>query len=381
MTKIAHIFDDAIITTSTVELFKKIEGFEQTFFMLKQLKNSKFNHQTSSDQINWIDIGNAESELDKIIQENDIIYFQALSYEKAKSCIKKPYKNKVFIWGLWGYELYNVAAYFNADQQEYSTNVHVKKSFKEKLIDYYTFKYVYPKAIKKIDFAFFFLKHDFELLSSVIKHHAILHQGCYQTIENLFSGDTQLKSKGNDILIGNSSTPSNRHEFVFSKLTKISLENRKLVVPLSYGDEAYRKKIMEYGEKTFSENFESITNYMSLSEYTKLLSNCSVAILAHKRQQGFGTILMLLYGGVKVFLSEESPFYEWFNNNEIQVFSIENDLNQENLMALDVDTIEKTKQKLSNLLSENKTIDNLNQLLKKAETLYFQKNGKNLSTH
>ena len=382
MIKIAHIFDDAIITNATVELFNKISGFDQSFYVLKNTANSKFEEgQKRNELIKIIPLNDYSEAIKRVILENDVIYFQALSYEKAKALQATKFSKKVFIWGLWGYELYNLAAYYNSSESEFATNISEKKSLKKKLIDFYTFKVVYPKAIKKIDFTFFFLKHDFELLNQSVKHHALLHQGCYQTIENLFSKDNVLVSKGNNILIGNSSTPSIRHEFVFEKLKNFELNNRKVIVPLSYGDTVYRKNISVYAKNIFGANFEGLVDYMNLSEYTKILETCSVAIMAHKRQQAFGTILMLVYGGLRVFLSEESPFYDWFKSNGIVLFSIENELTDENLASLSHEIADKNRQALQQILSEEKTLENLTSLLKSAVNLYYKRNGKNISTN
>lgn len=110
--KILHIFDDAIISKSTIELFKKIKGFDQKFAVITSSNGNKLDNTSDSHSIILLKNGRSlADDIAAIIENYDIIIFQALSFEKAKAMLQKKFSSKVFIWGLWGYELYNVVDY------------------------------------------------------------------------------------------------------------------------------------------------------------------------------------------------------------------------------------------------------------------------------
>ena len=360
--KFLHIFDDAIISIDTIQLFLKLNDYDQQFAII------------TSDKKKWEDIGfenslilidnnkNCVNEILAIIVDFDIIIMQALSFEKAKAISKIQSNNKVLIWALWGYELYNIVNYYSDNHQEFSTVLN-KKSWIQKIKDYYTFKIIYKKAISKIDISLFLLKKDFELLSSCIPNTIIWKEGCYQTINNLTGEFPNNKSTGNSILVGNSSTPSNRHNIAIEKLSNIDLKNRKVIVPLSYGDDNYREQILNLGNEKFQSNFTPLIDFISRESYTEILSSCSHAIFAHERQQAFGSILTMLLLGTKVFLSETNPLFSWFQSKNIIIYNLEQANHAELLSPLIDESCEHNRKQLETLLSETRILEQLNSVL------------------
>lgn len=139
---------------------------------------------------------------------------------------------------------------------------------------------------------------------------------------NLFDNIEKNELTGNNILIGNSATPTNNHFDIFKKLSKLQLsKNSKILVPLSYGSPEYRRKVIEIGYKLFNNQFEPITEFMDFNSYVKLIKTCSVIIMNHKRQQGAGNVGIGLYLGAKVFLNPESPLYKNYINQGTIIFS------------------------------------------------------------
>ncbi len=373
--KILHIFDDAIISKSTIELFKKIKGFKQSFAVItipERVNLSEYYDDNSVYELSYSK--NLSNDIISIIENYDIIIFQALSFEKAKAMLQKKFSSKVFIWGLWGYELYNVVDYYKPNlENSYSTEVIQTSSLKKKLIDFYTYYWIYSRAIKKIDICLFLLESDFKLLTNVVKTKAKWYTSCYQTIENLFGGSAPYEVNGNAILIGNSSTPSNRHSAIFKKLKDLDLADQKLVVPLSYGDLNYQQTVIREGEQIFKDAFSPITTYMNLEEYIGHLKECSHAIFGHKRQQAFGTLLMMLYAGSKVYLSLESPLYDWFKSKNVHIYSIEKDLNQVDFTNFPENLKKENKELIQILISETIILNQLDKMLQDACLLFEKK--------
>ena len=203
-------------------------------------------------------------------------------------------------------------------------------------------------------------------MGEVIQHKAKWKTACYQTIDNLIGGNKDYKITGNSILLGNSSTPSNRHKVVLEELKKVENLDRKVITPLNYGDQEYKKDILEIGKNTVGVNFVPLTDFMPLEEYTSTIQDCSHVIMAHKRQQGFGTIMTTLYGGAKLYLSETSPFYSWLKKLGIAVYSIENELTHELKSELSDEIKLANREIVSRYLSEISILQKLNGIIEEA---------------
>ena len=364
--KILHIFDPAIISQSTIELFENLD-FNQRYVVISSQQEKWENFTRKINNIRLIDPKKQDivSILMEEIKAADIIFAQALSYEKAKAINQVKDTSKVFIWGLWGYGLYNFVNYIKKDSsfEDFKTNLETNRGFINKIKEYYTFNYVYKKAIQKIDICLFLLESDFNLLGSVVKHNAQWRTACYQTMDNLIGGNKDFKITGNSILLGNSSTPSNRHKVVLEELKKVENLDRKVITPLNYGDQEYKKDILEIGKNTLGVNFVPLTDFMPLEEYTSTIQDCSHVIMAHKRQQGFGTIMTTLYGGAKLYLSEISPFYSWLKKLGIAVYSIENELLVELKLELTEELKASNKEIVSKYLSERSILQKLKEVI------------------
>jgi len=306
------------------------------------------------------------------ITKHDVIFFHPLSFVKAKVLSSYKSSKQVFVWVLWGYDLYNLADYHGFNEY-YGTTIK-RTGIKTKIQDYYSYKVIYKKAIQKIDMCYFLLEGDFNLLTSIMKHKAIWQSNIYPTLDYYIDHLSDLDYSGNSILIGNSSTPSNKHEYVFSKLENMDYKNRKLVCPLNYGDNDYRDSILKSGEQKFGEAFAPITEFMPLKEYMDAVRTCSHAIMPHDRQQAFGTIVILLYFGCKVFLSKKSPIYGWLKDNGIKVYCAEEDIELEINSSLDPSTIEANRLSLQKLLSKETFFENQRTVMDKCHSLWNDKN-------
>ena len=112
--------------------------------------------------------------------------------------------------------------------------------------------------------------------------------------------------QGSNILVGNSATFTNNHIEVFNLLKNHDLSNRGVIVPLSYGDSAYRDIILSSGRKILGDKFHPIVDFLPLIEYNKIISTCSCAVMNSYRQQALGNIGSVLYQGAKLFLNSKN---------------------------------------------------------------------------
>lgn len=161
----------------------------------------------------------------------------------------------------------------------------------------------------------------------------------YGTAEEDLGGDNiKFSVIRNNILVGNSASPENNHLEVFQLLRQnVNLTGRKIFVPLSYGNEAYRDKIVILGKQMFGEQFIPLIEFMPKDEYISLLDNCGFVFMNHLRQQAMGNIFIMIMKGAKLYMNPESPAYKWLVEKGAAVNS--------------VDTLQNTVATSSNLFS------------------------------
>lgn len=133
-------------------------------------------------------------------------------------------------------------------------------------------------------------------------------------------------NKRNDIIIGHSSYSYHNHADIFYILKDGSFKG-SLIVPLSYGNVSYKKKIMALGKKMFNGQIDFLTRFLSFEDYLEFIGNYSAFIQNSRAQSGGGNTIYFLYQGSKVYLREENPIWTDFIEEGIKLFSIQKDLN------------------------------------------------------
>lgn len=124
------------------------------------------------------------------------------------------------------------------------------------------------------------------------------------------------------IIVGNSATESNQHREIFDMLTNFDNEKFVVIVPLSYGDDEYKKQIIDYGYLKLKDKFVPLTEYMKKDEYLNLLSSCNIGIFNNNRQQGMGNISSLLQLGKKVFVREGTAMWSHYETLGVTLHGI-----------------------------------------------------------
>lgn len=123
---------------------------------------------------------------------------------------------------------------------------------------------------------------------------------------------SQLRPDSNSILVGNSATAESNHLDAFSLITRAGAMDRDILVPLSYGNTAYRLLILEQGRQKFADRFIPLLDHAPLDQYQQTLMNCSHVIMNHVRQQALGNIIMMLHLGSMLFLNPACPTLTFF---------------------------------------------------------------------
>lgn len=126
-----------------------------------------------------------------------------------------------------------------------------------------------------------------------------------------------------NILVGNSATATNNHLELFEYLRDhVDLAGRQLIVPLSYGDNAYREAILQVGRAWFGDRFVPMVDFMPRERYVALLRSCGHVMMNHVRQQAFGNLTIAGLLGAKLHVNTHSALYPWLREKGVPVEGI-----------------------------------------------------------
>ncbi|MBN1181562.1 MAG: TDP-N-acetylfucosamine:lipid II N-acetylfucosaminyltransferase [Bacteroidales bacterium] len=282
-----------------------------------------------------------------------------------------------FVGILWGAELYTDENFpGNGLYGEFTASLNIRQadsSFKEKIKNIIRpLLYGNPvdaddvtkSAAARLSYLSSFHEEEFELFKGkqLISPHCQFIPFNYYPLEYITKGYEQSFVNGNNILLGNSATPTNNHLEAFRKLEEFNLGDRRIIVPLSYGNRFYADHIQSKGIEFFNGNLKALRDFLPLYEYTSVIQSCGIVIMNHYRQQGMGNINLMLWLGSKVYLNESNTYYQYLKRIGIRVFSIEKELVKQNIHALsnlsDPEILE-NRNILKKVLDEEITIDRL----------------------
>lgn len=225
-------------------------------------------------------------------------------------------------------------------------------------------KSINDRFIARVDYFSCCVPDDFEALKRVLpSFKAQFLPLNYYSMEDVFlRGDSLSDLTGGDILLGNSADPTNNHIEALLALSKLGMQGRKVIVPLSYAgsDVRYTEKLIKDGAELLGESFIPLTSFMPLSEYNQLVSGCGNIIMNHIRQQAMGNISAGLLRGGKVFLRSDNPIYKYYFRLGVKLFPFSDDLTIADLNTpLNKDDARQNKEIMSRIWSREQGIKNV----------------------
>ncbi|MGC6429616.1 MAG: TDP-N-acetylfucosamine:lipid II N-acetylfucosaminyltransferase [Jejuia sp.] len=331
---ILHIFNDDKFVDRSILLFENIYPEKSIYYVIVRNQDMTFQYVNSSKVIP-ISLTNESSckELAQVINrsKSKIIFLHALNEIKQK-LIGFVDETIVKVWFVWGYDLYNEWKPLERKIYEKETLAYLDKglSRKEKLVNLLFYKYYlykvykkslrtfnsqYFKAVQKMDVVVPVLPLEMQYVQKLNKNliYAPFTYGYLEDILKHTMNENVMDSK--NILVGNSGNPSNNHIDAFKVLSKLNLENRKVIVPLSYGgSKKYIDFVIEKGRDLLGDNFQEVLNFMSLDDFNRLILSCGHVVFNHIRQQAVSNILTMGYAGAKFYFNEKSVGYKYYKS-------------------------------------------------------------------
>ncbi|NNF60406.1 MAG: TDP-N-acetylfucosamine:lipid II N-acetylfucosaminyltransferase [Gammaproteobacteria bacterium] len=157
-----------------------------------------------------------------------------------------------------------------------------------------------------------------EVLTDFDPQHHLLQ---YYTTENTFAPGP-VRMSGPDVLLGNSATPTNNHVEAFDVLRKLDLRGRRVITPLSYGNEDYSDRVCKLGAEMLGDAFVPLRDFLTVEEFNEQIKDCGTVVMNHIRQQAIGTICAALTKHARVYLRPDSVLFRYFCDQGVAIHSI-----------------------------------------------------------
>ena len=340
---ILHLVHDEKIINRTIAIFEEVAPNQNIFvvFTRHQLKYIS----TQQNVIFFQDFKQYQGEKFSSV----IIHF--LNSRKIRFITKYIAKGTPIYWIIWGNDLYNKLLYpkgYEIYDKQSSYYKKVKKSFIKNLVNKVIDNFKTVKIEKFISKYIDYItvdstQTDYDML---LKYYPKLknipcREFFYYPIETTLGEELIKKSvEDNNIQIGNSASITNNHEYVMRFLSKLTIGNRNVYVPLSYsGTNEYKNTVKRKGLEYFGDKFKSLDDFLPLEEYNKLMLSVGFAIYGNFRQEAIGNVVISLYLGAKVFFPENAPFHLWAQKLNLIVFKLESISQEEIDQPLDTNSI------------------------------------------
>lgn len=151
------------------------------------------------------------------------------------------------------------------------------------------------------------------------------------------------------ILLGNSGDRSNRHTEALTRIHAQFGGKVKIIIPMGYpeNNSVYIAEVEEFAEKLFSsQQVDILKDKIDFDVYLNQLRQCDLGYFIFNRQQGIGTLCLLIQFGIPFVISRQNPFWQDMTEQQVPVLFYGDDLTpavvaqaREQMFALDREKI------------------------------------------